>query len=718
MKNILYLFLFITGILQAQIITVPDANFKSKLLESNTTNSIAYAGGVRVKIDLNLDGQIQQNEALVIDSLNVSSSNIANLSGIQFFLNLKSLRFNSNNVAGSVDLSALIQLRNLNCNYNQISELNITASQNLKTLSAHNNFLTTIDLSQNNLIENLSLGSNNLTELSLNNLALLKSLDCTGNQIETLNCSSNLNLEYLSIQSPILKYLFIKNGADESTTMDSGSWFELFCCSPNLEYVCCDQMQYQSVLQQIELAQLFNCEVNTYCSFTPGGSYNTILGTIVFDENNNGCDTTDSNFSNIRVNINDGSTSGASFTSDAASYLFHTQAGSFDITPNFENPSWFNISPSTATISFPNNDNNITTQNFCLTANGIHPDLEIVIAPVTPARPGFEAVYKIVYKNKGNQTLSQQYGINLFFNQNLMVYSSTTVTPSSAGLGSISWDYENLHPFESREIIIRLLINAPTNENPVNIGDELTFTTVIQPQAGDENTVNNLFIFNQIVVGSFDPNDITCLQGDIVSPAQIGDFLHYNLRFENTGTAPAQNVVVKVDVNPADFDINTLQLMNSTYPVVARIDANKVEFIFDGINLDSGGHGNVLLKLRTKSNLVQGDLVEKIANVYFDYNFPIQTNNAETVFQSLNNPIFEQDNTIKIFPNPTNSFVNISGNFNIKTTELFDTQGRLLQTNIINENTTTLDISAKSNGVYFIKVTSEEGIKVEKIIKQ
>ena len=124
------------------------------------------------------------------------------------------------------------------------------------------------------------------------------------------------------------------------------------------------------------------------------------------------------------------------------------------------------------------------------------------------------------------------------------------------------------------------------------------------------------------------------------------------------------------------------------------------------------------LKLKSKSNLIQGDLVNKKANIYFDYNFPIETNDAETVFQALNNPSFEQDYSIKMYPNPSKGIVNIKGNFNIKTIEIFDIQGRLLQTNLINEQTTTLDISNKSKGVYFIKFTSDKGIKVEKMIRE
>ena len=41
-------------------------------------------------------------------------------------------------------------------------------------------------------------------------------------------------------------------------------------------------------------------------------------------------------------------------------------------------------------------------------------DLEVIIVPIIPARPGFEAVYKI-NENKGNQTLNSWTG--LLFNQ-------------------------------------------------------------------------------------------------------------------------------------------------------------------------------------------------------------------------------------------------------------------------------------------------------------
>lgn len=822
MKKILYLLLLFTGIANAQIVNIPDANFKAKLLQADVTNTIAFNGTDYVKIDSNNNGEIEVDEALMISKLDVAASNIADLTGIEFFsfvselncsfnqlisldlsnfnflykLNcdnnqLTSLNFNnlnvpnglieiycnsnplstidilnlgglknlycantgissldisnsnslisldcSSNPISNLDLSNLNNLKMLNINYcnfssfdvsqlgsletmlcsnNQLTNLDISSLNNLSILYINFNQLSSLVLSGANMLSYLECKNNQLTNLDFQNVASIETVKCSNNLLTTLDFSNNSNMSILTCNDNNLNYINFKNGGN-NLSPNGVDWSN----NPNLQFICIDDFAEEFYVIELILSNngITNVNYNSYCSFNPGGNYNTINGQVQLDADNNGCDVNDGGQSNVRININDGINQGATFTDVNGGYEFFTQAGNHSITPIIENPSFFTFSPTTATITFADNNNNTATQNFCITANGVHPDLEIVIVPITPARPGFEAIYKIVYRNKGNQVITQQYGINFFYNQNLMVYTSSSVTPSSIGVGSTSWDYANLQPFESREILVTMTINEPTDANPVIIGDELTFTSSILPQNGDENTMDNLFILNQTVVGSYDPNDITCLEGDNVSPTQIGNYLHYNVRFENTGTAAAENVVVKVEVNPVDFDINSLQIMNTSHPVDARIRGNIVEFIFQNIMLDSGGHGNILLKIRSQPNLVQGDLVAKKANIYFDYNFPIETNEAETVFQALNNPSFEQDNTIKIFPNPTNSFVNISGNFNIKTTELFDTQGRLLQTNIINENTTTLDISAKSNGVYFIKVTSEEGIKVEKIIKQ
>ena len=781
MKKLYFLLILISGLASAQIVNIPDANLKARLLEADVTNNIAKDNaGNSIKIDVNSDNEIQQSEALLVYrllNLNYTSSlPISDFTGLQSFTNLSELYIglgndptldlsnmtnltilfcdNSNltslNVSGctnlvqlvcesnqltSLDLSGLTNLSSVYADNNQLQSINLQGLSNLTSLAVGNNLLTTLDVtpcpnlynlyaSMNQLtsvnltglteLQSAYFNYNNLTVLDVSTLSALQYLQCSFNNLTTLDISNNTNFISLACTDNDLVTLFMKFG-NPSLSISGG--YPL-TNNPNLQYVCMDDFRIPGFLQYFNDNGMTNVVVNSYCSFVPGGNHNTISGTLTVDINNDGCDVADGFNPYIRMNLIGGTESGATFTNAAGQYGFYTLSGNFTVSPSIENPLWFNVSPSSANVNFTNTNNNSFIQDFCITPNGIHPDLEIVVAPITTARPGFDAVYKIIYRNKGNQILSQAYGINFFYDDNVMDLVSTSITPSTAGTGSLSWDYANLRPFDSREIIVTFNINAPTEANPVNINDVLTFTASILPQAGDESTTDNLFIYRDLVSGSYDPNDITCLEGDVVSPTEIGDYLHYMIRFENTGTAEAENIVVRTEINPSDFNINSLQLLNASHPVYTRVNGNVVEFVFEQILLESGGHGNVLLKVKSLTSLQQGDNVNKRANIYFDYNYPVATNEAETTFQALSNPDFEQDQSISIYPNPTKDKVNVSGDFTLQTVQLYDVQGRLLQTQLANDNQTIIDISVHSNGVYFIKVTSDKGIKVGKIVKE
>ena len=827
--------------MNAQIVNIPDANFKAKLLQASQFNSIASNNPSQTvstycSIDTNGDGQIQVSEASVIRHLDISNSNITSLEGINSFVNLISL-YCGNNSLVTLDVSSLTSLIYFSCYNNQISILNISGLTNLQRLYLSNNQINNLNLNgynslfylycDNNLLTNLNVNglsslvelncsNNNLTSLNLNGVNNLQSLHCsynpivfsniifgnlnslltlscselqltildvsgfvnlqnlycshnqlvsivTGMSLKTLDCSynpislSNINFvnpnllitlrcEGLSLttlnvvgfpnlvnlicnynqltsldlsNSPKIRNLECENNQLTSLNIKNGnlSWIYLyFQNNPNLSYVCADEEDLTLVQQKINLYGYTNCQLSSYCSFTPGGNYNTITGSMLFDADNNGCDTNDSPQPNIKININDGTNQGATFTNNTANYNFYTQTGNFTVTPNIENPSWFTFSPSSATIPFADNNNNVVTQNFCISANGVHPDVEIVIAPITPARPGFDAIYQIVYKNKGNQALSGN--ITFTYDDEILDFVTAFPLTDTQSLGLLNWNYQNLQPFESRSIYVSLNVNSPQETPAVNIDDVLSFQATITPVIGDDLPEDNLFSYNQTVVGSFDPNDITCIEGEVVPPSEIGEYLHYIINFENTGTAEAENIVVKVDIDESQFDIDSLQMLNTSHNAYIRQADNKIEFIFQEIWLDTGGHGNVLLKIKSKNNLLEGDTVAKQANIYFDYNAPIETNMANTTFEILSNGNFEIDESITIFPNPTASIININCNNAIKTVELYDVQGRLLQTQIVESATTSLNLSDKTNGIYFAKITSENGVKVEKISKE
>lgn len=702
-------------------INIPNSPILEELdLHSNfTINSVSIGNSPLLKI-LDLSGN-------VITDISGFSSNLGNIEQLRLngnvipdlilpvsMPNLTSISFNgtSNN---NLNFANSPNLQGININSGNMSVIDLTNVPLLYGLNIVGNPITTLNLSNNNLLSSLFVAACPITTLDFSNLTSLTSASCQDLLITELDLSNNPLVTNIRFHdNPNLTHINLKSGMVNTINYNTSDFYGV----PNLAYICTDEgdvINY-SLIQNPPVIP-----TSSYCSFTPGGDYNTITGLSQFDLDNNGCDINDFalQYLSFGVSLNAVSTNSSVYTNSLGNYsLFTNQTGTYSLTSNLENPTYFNVNPNPASVSIPVIDNTTTTQNFCITANGVHPDLEIVIVPITPARPGFDAVYKIVYKNKGNTTLSQQYGINFFYDDNILDFVSTTYATSSSGVGSLSWDYANLQPFENRSFYVTLNVNSPTETPAVNIGDVLTLTASILPQAGDENTFDNLFQFNQTVVGSYDPNDITCIQGDVVAPSYIGQYLHYVINFENTGTYPAENIVVKTEINPADFDIATLRLMEASHNVTTRVKDNIIEFIFQTVNLDTGGHGNILLKIKTKGNLIPSDIVTNKADIYFDYNFPVETNFANTTFQVLSNLIVTIDNTLGIYPNPANDVLHIKANSAIKSIEIYDVQGKIIQTKITNVENEVLDVSNLTQGLYFLMIKTETGQKVEKLVKK
>lgn len=800
----LFLILFV-AVANGQIVNIPDANFKNRLLASappttstDTANRVAFdVNGVVIKVDTNNDNEIQVSEALQVYELEVSQSNISNLEGVASFTNLKTLSCITNNLT-SLDVSMLPNLEFLYCSFNSISNLNINGlnlkklrcgNNSLNSLSVNSNFLEELNC-QTNFISNLSLNcinlktlncssnsistlnvnnlinlevlecnSNNINNLNISNLIKLTQLNCFSNQITSLNlnnqvnlthlfcfnnqisslnvdnllnltalwCGNNLlttlnvnnlkNLISLSCHSNPFNSLYIKNGNYD--TLGSSSF-------PTLQFVCCDEIDLANVLSKVPAT----CSVSPYCTFVPGGNYNTIKGNVKLDINNNGCDSNDLSMQNIKVSLTypapttaTGDVTLSTFTNANGEYTFYTGVGTYTIS-NAINTTLFNIVSSTQTVTFTDSTTaNTVVNDFCLTPNGNHKDVEVVLVPETPARPGFDAIYKLVYRNLGN--IPTDITANLIFNDAVLDVVSVSTPTNASATGSLSWLLPNVLPFQSGAIMVTLKVNAPTATPPVNNGDVLNFTASATINGVDENPADNTFPFAQTVVGSYDPNDITCLEGKSLPPSEIGKFLHYAVNFENTGTYQAENVVVKQVIDATKFDVSSMQQQYSSHNGYTKITDNVIEFMFKNINLAAasgtppvgGGHGTILYKMKTKSNLIDGEMVSKKAKIYFDYNFPIDTNNAETTFISLSNEIIIKDNSISVYPNPTQDVIKIKANSNILKIDLFDIQGRLLETNLDENSEATFDLSTRTKGIYFLKVITEKGSGVEKIVK-
>ena len=654
--------LLFTFSIQAQVINIPDANFKAKL--------------IALGLDDNGNGQIEMAETVEVYILNLQNSNISSLEGIQYFT----------------------EMDWLDCSGNNISDLSVLNSfPYFYTLECSNNNLTNLDLSNFYSITNLYCSYNQLTSLDLSNtLYTVMNVVASNNNLITLN---------------------IKNG----TAGVNGLYIEN---NPNLSHVCVNDNQeafYVSYFQSASTTQVgvpANIAVNSYCNFTPEGNYFTINGTAHFDADSNGCSVLDSGYANFKVAISNGTTTLTTLTNTGSFYETYVPAGNYTITPQIENSSYFTVTPVSATVDFPTQASPFA-QDFCVTANGIFHDLEVAIVPIGVARPGFDASYKIQYKNKGTQTENA----NLVFNYNdlVMDYLTASTNPTSQNTGALNWNLGTLQPFQTGSITVNFNLNTPTESPALNGGDVLPFSSTINGLFTDETPSDNTFILNQTVVNSYDPNDKTCLEGIVVDQNKIGDYLHYQIRFENTGTYPAQNIVVRDTIDATKFDISTLEMVNASHNCKTKITDDKVEFIFENINLpfdDATNDGYIVFKIKTKSTLTVGESVSNTASIYFDYNFPIVTNTATSAFQNLSSEDFSSENKVLLYPNPVKNTLFLTSKNNIDSIIVYDIQGRKIQDNIVNSNELRLDTNGLIKGCYFIEIIFQNEKMTKKFIKQ
>ncbi|MBC7523472.1 MAG: T9SS type A sorting domain-containing protein [Flavobacterium sp.] len=657
----------------------------------------------------------------------INFSNLPSLYNLQILQcsHLSSIFFNNLNslykvkiystIIQSINLSNLPMLYDLEIsNNNNIPNNSFVFSNlpNLYKLNLNNNDLLTFNFNPLPNLHILNISMNNLYTINLSNLSNLSNLDISENVLHlvSLDLSSNPNISVINYSNgwyyDQLKYINLRNGANNVTSILVGT---------SVKNICVDNQLEKTQLQSLD-SSLANTIFTTYCSFNPAGTFYTIQGNSKLDSNNNGCDTNDIPFPMINLNIQTGGISSSYFANNSGSYSVPLVAGQYSITPAFENPSYYTFSPSSVNVTFPTTANPLI-QDFCVTPNGNHSDLEITLLPYIPARPGFDAIYKLVYKNKGNQ--SQSGSINLNFDDTVLDYVSTSQTLSNQSTNLLNWTFTNLQPFESRTINVTLNVNSPTETPAVVSGSILNLSAVING-ATDENLIDNNSNLAQTVVNAYDPNDKTCIEGSTVSTSVIGKYVHYMVRFQNTGTANAQNIVVKDIIDTTKFDLSSLIPIGSSNSFYTKIiNTNQVEFIFENINLPFAAgtnNGYISFKIKTKPTLIVGDTFSNQVNIYFDYNNPIVTNNYVTTIQTLGINQNDLKETIAIYPNPVKDILEFKTIENVSKVEIYDISGRILSSKSVTENK--LNLSDLKSGNYILKLYTEKGIINSKIIKE
>ncbi|MFC0777838.1 LamG-like jellyroll fold domain-containing protein [Flavobacterium sp. HJSW_4] len=210
---------------------IPDTNFEKKLIE--------------LGIDTDgLNGKVLTKNISTLMFLDVTKSNISDLTGIQDFASLTYLHCGQNSLT-TLNISKNTALTTLDCSSNRITSLDVSNNIALLTLSCYANQLTSLDIKANTALTKLDSGANQYTSLDVSSNTALTFLGCNTSQLTSLDVSNNTALKLLDCRENKLTSLDVS----KITTLT-----ELYCQSNQitdlnlsknkvLEYVNCSKNQ-------------------------------------------------------------------------------------------------------------------------------------------------------------------------------------------------------------------------------------------------------------------------------------------------------------------------------------------------------------------------------------------------------------------------------------------------------------------------------------------
>lgn len=475
----------------------------------------------------------------------------------------------------------------------------------------------------------------------------------------------------------------------------------------------------QTVYAAIVTLSGFDCRAVVPIQLVAGNcTGNTISGTVRYNENGDDCQTSTVGMAGIKVSNLNGNDFRVAYTNADGDFQFSNLLEGENTTSIFTSdlPSGVSVVGSDSFVTNVVEDTN-GVGNFCLNSVPLT-DAAIYFFPVGQARPGFQSQYAFRVENKGNQVLSGSASVT--FDLTKLSFVGTNVPSLTAAANQLTLPFSELSPQGVIFGYVYFLVATPPT---VNGGDLLNFTASVQVIQADEDGTNDSVAFAQTVVNSYDPNDITCLEGATITPEQADGYLHYTIRFQNSGTADAINVRVENELS-ALLNWNTFQPVAASHTYFTERVGNTVNFRFNNINLpaeqddEPASHGFVTYRIKPVGTINVGDAIPNSAAIYFDFNEPIITDGITTTVQLLSVPK-NNFSALQLFPNPASGSVYLrTGNIHDFEVEISDVRGANVFKKQFSANgsESVLDVSGWNRGVYFVKVRSEGISLVKKLL--
>ncbi len=337
-------------------------------------------------------------------------------------------------------------------------------------------------------------------------------------------------------------------------------------------------------------------------------------------------------------------------------------------------------------------------------------------------RPGFEVDYHLSAVNEGPFNFPGA-TLNLFFDPLL------TVTNNGGGVlvvpGQLQWVLGDLAPYSTASFTVTFTVPA----NAALIGTQVTGLAALDLIEPDSDPDNDSYTVTTTIIGAYDPNDKLVLTSSQLSDAVFfldqDAWVDYTIRFQNTGTAEAINVYL-LDTIAAELNLASLQILGASHDFSASLHPGRVlRFDFPEIMLPdstsdfAGSQGFASFRLRPVDGLVPGMLLSNAADIYFDFNEPIRTNDADLVVEFSVGVQHQAGKEIQVFPNPATDLLQVVVPVGAWRAEVIGMDGRITMASRPLGPQHTLSVAALAPGSYILRLFDAHGHVVNaRFVKQ
>lgn len=440
------------------------------------------------------------------------------------------------------------------------------------------------------------------------------------------------------------------------------------------------------------------------------GSSDLIAGRVFNDLDGDGAfNGADHGLYHVRVDL---AGVGSTFTNHGGVYWFQSTPGVHTVELPAV-PGWQNTTASTRSVTLGSPNNGSHDNDFGLQATSIEHHLHAELTNA-PTRCGMAITYWITVHNTGNQVEDLEIALDLD-DRSAFVWAEPAPATNSGGVQT--WSFGGVGPTHHRQIALQVLMADASH-----LGETMHDAITVNAHQGGATTFTGTWVNDPVLECAYDPNDKTVVPvGDgqnHLTPME--STLSYTVRFQNTGTIAAENVVITDALDPS-LDPASLQLIAASHAVHAFIDqAGMMTFNFENIQLpaesddEPASHGFVRFRVAPLGGLPDLTAVHNTADILFDANPAIVTN---TTLNTLTYGLVGMDEhtaapQINVVPNPAIASATVYLGEALQgrvAVSLVDAEGREVRRVVRQSNTVVIDRGALPDGIYLLRARDERG---------